>query len=49
MQKDGFSLKYEHTPGRADFKYTSRKRNLTNTQAQTNMLQGRRKREEYAD
>ena len=49
VQKDGFSLKYEHTPGRADFKYTSRKRNLTNTQAQTNMLQGRRKREEYAD
>ena len=46
-QPDGVSLRYEHTPGKASFKYTG-KRSLTGPQRESDLLEGRRNRGQYA-
>ena len=46
-QPDGVNLRYEHTPGKASFKYTG-KRSLTGPQRESDLLEGRRNRGQYA-
>lgn len=49
VQPDQVGLKYEHTPGNAAFKYGSQNARLTRNQQRTGVLEGRRRRELFAD
>lgn len=49
VQLDQVGLKYEHTPGNAAFKYGGQNARLTRNQQRTGVLEGRRRRELFAD